>query len=137
MSPGLRACLPFMTTQTATLTGVSTVAIAVSDQDATKRIFEELGFETRFDADVNVDFRWIDMAPPGGGTTLSVVAATDALPTGVDTGIRFLTADARAAHARLMDLGLRVGELLDWPTAPLMFEFWDPDGNTMYVAEAE
>ena len=99
--------------------------------------FEELGFETRFDADVNVDFRWIDMAPPGGGTTLSVVATTDALPTGVDTGIRFLTPDARAAHARLMDLGLRVGELLDWPTAPLMFEFWDADGNTMYVAEAE
>ncbi|HVH95119.1 MAG TPA: glyoxalase [Nocardioidaceae bacterium] len=126
-----------MTTQTATLTGISTVAIAVSDQDATKGLFEKLGFETRFDDDVNVDFRWIDMAPPGGGTTLSVVATTDALPTGVDTGIRFLTPDARAAHARLLHLGLRVGELLDWPTAPLMFEFWDADGNTMYVAEAE
>ena len=84
MSPRLPACLPFMTTQTATLTGISTVAIAVSDQDATKRLFEELGFETRFDADVNVDFRWIEMGPPGGGTTLSVVATTDALPTGVE-----------------------------------------------------
>jgi len=137
MSSGLRNGLTVMTTQTATLTGISTVAIAVSDQDATKGLFEELGFETRFDADVNVDFRWIEMGPRGGGTTLSVVAATDALPTGIDTGIRFLTPDARAAHARLMALGLRVGELLDWPTAPLMFEFWDADGNTMYVAEAE
>ncbi|WP_457112420.1 VOC family protein [Marmoricola sp. URHA0025 HA25] len=126
-----------MTTQTATLTGISTVAIAVSDQDATRRLYEVLGFETLFDADVNVDFRWIEMGPPGGGTTLSVVATTDALPTGVDTGIRFLTPDARAAHGRLTDLGLKVGELLDWPTAPLMFEFWDADGNTMYVAEAE
>src|SRR5918995_5460049 len=134
MSPALPARLPIMTTQTATLTGISTVAIAVSDQDATKRLFEQLGFETRFDADVNVGFRWIDMAPPGGGTTLSVVGTTDALPTGIDTGIRFVTQDARAAHARLTDLGLRVGELLDWPTAPLMFEFWDADGNTMYVA---
>src|SRR5215218_8843976 len=137
MSPALPVGLPSMTTRTATLTEISTVAIAVSDQDATKRLFEELGFETRFDGDVNVDFRWIEMGPPGGGTTLSVVAATDALPTGVDTGIRFITPDARAAHARLMGLGLRVGELLDWPTAPLMFEFWDADGNTMYVAEAE
>src|SRR5215213_2801309 len=137
MSPRFRNILPFMTTQTATLTGISTVAIAVSDQDATKRLFEELGFETRFDADVNVNFRWIEMSSQGGGTTLSVVATTDALPTGVDTGIRFLTSDARAAHARFMDLGLRVGELLDWPTAPLMFEFWDRDGNTMYMAEAE
>ena len=75
MSPGLRACLPFMTTQTATLTGISTVAIAVSDQDATKRLFEELGFETRFDADVNADFRWIDMAPP-----LQASAKTSASP---------------------------------------------------------
>jgi catechol 2,3-dioxygenase-like lactoylglutathione lyase family enzyme len=126
-----------MTTQTATLTGISTVAIPVSDQDATKRLFEELGFETRFDADLDVGFRWIDMAAPDGRTTLSVVATSDTLPTGIDTGIRFVTHDARAAHARLVDLGLRVGDLLDWPTAPLMFEFWDLDGNTMYVAEPE
>ena len=126
-----------MTTKTAMLTGVSTVAIAASDQDATKRLFEDLGFEIRFDADVNVDIRWIDMAPLGGGTTLSVIAATDTLPTGIDTGIRFVTPDARAAHARLVDLGLRVGDLLDWPTAPLMFEFWDLDGSKMYVSEPE
>ena len=126
-----------MTTQTATLTGISTVAVPVSDQDATMRLFEALGLETRFDADVAVGFRWIDMAPPGDGTTLSVIATTDALPTGIDTGIRFVTSDARAAHARIAELGLRVGDLLDWPTAPLMFEFWDLDGNTMYVAEPE
>src|SRR3954451_5583782 len=87
MSPGPRGCLPFMTTQTATLTGISTVAIAVSDQDATKRVFEELGFETRFAAQVNVGFRWIEMGPPGGGSTLSVVGPTDALLPRVDTGI--------------------------------------------------
>ena len=137
MSPALPARLTDMTTSTATLTGISTVAIPVSDQDATKRLFEALGFETRFDAEVNVGFRWIDMAPPGGGASLSVIAASDAQPAGIDTGIRFVTPDARAAHARLADLGLRVGELLDWPTAPLMFEFWDLDGNTMYVTEPE
>jgi catechol 2,3-dioxygenase-like lactoylglutathione lyase family enzyme len=137
MSPAVVARLPVMTTRTATFTGISTVAIAASDQDATKRLFEDLGFETRFDADVAVDFRWVDMAPVGGGTTLSVIAASDTLPTGIDTGIRFITDDARAAHARVTDLGLRVGDLLAWPTAPLMFEFWDLDGNKMYVAEPE
>ena len=126
-----------MTTRTATLTGISTVAIAVSDQDATKRLFEDLGFETRYDGDVAVDFRWIDMAPPDGGVGLSIIATSDALPTGIDTGIRFVTPDARAAHARLVELGMRVGDLLDWPTAPLMFEFRDHDGNTMYVSEPE
>src|SRR3954467_5633182 len=98
MSSGGRSCLPFMTSQTTPLTGISTVAIAVSDQDATKRLFEELGFETGYYADVNVDFRWIDMSPPGGGTTLSVVATANALPAGVDSGIRLLLPDARAPY---------------------------------------
>src|SRR3712207_4503519 len=69
MSPARASRLPTMTTQTAaTFTGISTVAIPVSDQDATKRLFEQLGFETRFDEDVAPDFRWVDMGSPGGGT---------------------------------------------------------------------
>ena len=126
-----------MTTDTGTFTGISTVAIPVSDQDAAKALLEQLGFATRFDADLGGGFRWIDMALPGGGTSVSLVAGSDDLPTGVDTGIRLVTPDARAAHTRLRDLGLRVGDLLDWPTAPLMFEFRDVDGNRMYVAEPE
>jgi len=35
----------------------------------------------------------------------------------------------------LVALGLPVGELLDWPTAPLMFSFCDLDGNRLCVAE--
>jgi len=119
------------------LSGISTVAIAVADQDATVRLFEQLGFVKRFDADVTTGFRWIDMAAPDGKTSLSVIATTDQLPTGIDTGIRFVTPDARRAHVSLAALGLKVGDLLDWPTAPLMFEFWDLDGNTMYVAERD
>lgn len=45
------------------------------------------------------------------------------------------TDDAAAAHATLTALGLSVGDLLDWPTAPLMFTFCDLDGNRLYVAE--
>ena len=45
-----------MTALAATLIGTSTVAIAVSDQDATKQVFEQLGLETVFDAKVAADF---------------------------------------------------------------------------------
>ena len=113
------------------------MAVPVADQDATVRLFERLGLVKRFDAEVAPDFRWIDMALPDGGASLSVIATSDALPAGVDTGIRFVTPDARATRTQLVDLGLEVGELLDWPTAPLMFEFWDLDGNTLYVAEPD
>lgn len=124
-----------MSITTAPFTGVSTVAIPVTDQDRTKAFYEGLGFETRFDADLGGGFRWIELAPPGGGTSISVIATGDELPTGIDTGIRLVTADARAAHAQLAELGLDVGELLDWDTAPLMFSFCDHDGNRLYVAE--
>ncbi len=124
-----------MTTQTKTFTGLSTVAVPVSDQDRTKALLERLGFETRFDADLGGGFRWIELAPPGAVTSIALVASGDGLPTGIDTGIRLVTPDARAAHAELLALGLSVGELLDWDTAPLMFSFCDLDGNRLYVAE--
>lgn len=122
-------------THTTAFTGISTVAIPVTDQDRTKALLENLGFETRFDADLGDGFRWIELAPPGAVTSVALVASGDELPTGIDTGIRLVTPDARAAHAQLLALGLPVGELLDWPTAPLMFSFCDLDGNRLYVAE--
>jgi catechol 2,3-dioxygenase-like lactoylglutathione lyase family enzyme len=137
MTSGVRSGPPSMTASSAVLTGISTVALPVSDQDRTRRLFEQLGFTTRFDADLGDGFRWIDLAPPDGGAGIAVVASGPGLPTGVDTGVRLVAPDARVAHARLVELGLRVGELLDWPTAPLMFSFEDFDGNRLYVAEPE
>src|SRR5215510_12014214 len=124
-----------MTNRTNLFTGLSTVAIPVTDQDRTKALFEKVGFETRFDADLGDGFRWLELAPPGATTSIALVATGEGLPTGIDTGIRLLTSDARAARAELLALGLSVGELLDWPTAPLMFTFCDLDGNRLYVAE--
>ncbi len=124
-----------MAAQTTTFTGLATVAIPVTDQDQTKALLEDLGFETRFDADLGDGFRWVEVAPPGAVTSIALVTTGDDLPTGVDTGIRLVTQDARAAHAALHERGLSVGELLDRPTAPLMFSFCDLDGNRLYVSE--
>jgi catechol 2,3-dioxygenase-like lactoylglutathione lyase family enzyme len=117
-------------------TQVHTVAVPVADQEASKALFEGLGFTTTLDVELQPGFRWIELGLPGGSTTLSLVAAGDALPTGIDTGIRLVTPDARTAHATLSGKGLDVGELLDWESTPLMFSFVDPDGNRFYVSEA-
>ena len=127
--------LPGMTNRTMTFTSLRTVAIPVTDQDKTKALLEGLGFETTFDKDLGGGFRWIELAPPGAPTSIALVQTSDALPTGIDTGIRLVTPDARAAHTELTALGLEVGDLLDWPTAPLMFSFCDLDGNRLYCAE--
>ncbi|MEU0497674.1 VOC family protein [Mycobacterium sp. NPDC006124] len=117
-------------------TSVQCVAVPVSDQDRSKAFFEEFGFTTTMDAELQQGFRWVELAPSGGGTSISLVRTGDDLPTGVDTGIRLITPDARTTHAELAAKGLQVGELLEWETAPLMFSFRDADHNRFYVSQS-
>ena len=119
----------------ATFSGVRTVAVPVSDQERTKALYESFGFETQFDKELQPGFRWVELAPAGADVSIALVTTGDALPAGIDTGIRLVTPDARTAHAELESRGLSVTELLDWDTAPLMFSFCDFDGNRLYVSE--
>jgi catechol 2,3-dioxygenase-like lactoylglutathione lyase family enzyme len=121
---------------TSLFTKIRTVAVPVRDQERTRALLEHLGLTTTMDRELQPGFRWVELAfPDGEGATLSIVTAGAELPTGIDTGIRLLTADARAAHELLSGQGLDVGELLDWESAPLMFSFLDHDGNRFYVSE--
>jgi catechol 2,3-dioxygenase-like lactoylglutathione lyase family enzyme len=118
------------------LTGVHTVAIPVVDQDRALAYYTgTLGLEVRMDGELQEGFRWIEVAPPGAPTSVSLVAAADGLPAGVDTGVRFTTTDAAGDHAALTEAGADVGELLRWDGVPPMFSMRDLDGNTLYVVE--
>jgi catechol 2,3-dioxygenase-like lactoylglutathione lyase family enzyme len=114
---------------------VRTVAVPVTDQDRSKALFEELGFTASMDAELQPGFRWIEMDLAGGPASVALVQTGPELPTGIDTGIRLTTDDARAAHAAVAAAGLEAGDLLDWPGVPLMFSFTDLDGNRFYVSE--
>jgi hypothetical protein len=117
-------------------TGLQCVAVPVRDHDRSKDLFEGMGFTTTIDANLQPGFRWIELAASSGGPSLALVATGDQLPTGIDTGIRLITPDARAARSALAAKGLEVGDILDWETAPLMFSFRDLDGNRFYVGQA-
>jgi predicted enzyme related to lactoylglutathione lyase len=116
-------------------TNVRSVAVPVTDQDRTKSVLEQLGFTVSMDTELQPGFRWIEMDLPAGHVTVSLVRTGPELPTGIDTGIRLATDDARAAQAAVAAAGLDVGDLLNWPDVPLMFSFVDPDGNRFYVSE--
>jgi catechol 2,3-dioxygenase-like lactoylglutathione lyase family enzyme len=120
---------------TTTFAGLRTIAVPVTDQDRTKALFEQFGLRPTLDTELQPGFRWIEMQLADSHTSIALVQAGPLLPVGVDTGIRLTTADARAAHDRVIELGLEAGELLDWETAPLMFSFTDYDGNRFYVSE--
>jgi hypothetical protein len=124
-------------TDTAAFDGIRAIAVPSTDLDRSKSLLEQLGFTTRFDDELQPGFRWIELSADPQGPAIALVATGPELPTGIDTGIRLTTADARAAHARVGALGLDAGELLDWDDVPLMFSFLDHDGNRFYVSERD
>jgi catechol 2,3-dioxygenase-like lactoylglutathione lyase family enzyme len=118
------------------ITQIRTIAIPVADQDRSLAFYTDvLGFEKTLDAPFAPGQRWIEVAPPGGGTTVAIPPLGESTP-GIDTGIRFETADAAADHAQLRAAGAEVdAEILRFPGVPPMFTFRDPDGNRLYVVE--
>ena len=126
-----------MGTQETGITGVSTIGVPVTDQDAALAFYRDaLGFEVRLDAPLPQGAgRWIMLGPPGSPITISLVRAADDVPAGVETGIRFETTDAGSTHEALRANGVDVGELLRWPGVPAMFQARDRDGNRFEVVE--
>jgi catechol 2,3-dioxygenase-like lactoylglutathione lyase family enzyme len=59
--------------QPTTITGVRTIGVKVSDQDAATEFYvAALGFEKRLDAPISPTMRWIEVAPPGATTSIAL-----------------------------------------------------------------
>jgi len=127
-----------MNAQTKTqIVDVGVVGVPVTDQDRALEFYVgTLGFEKYLDVPMPTGDRWITVAPPAARTMIALVVAKDGIPAGVETGIRFMTADADADHAYLSASGAEAGEVLRWPGVPAMFAFRDQDGNGMEIVEA-
>ena len=118
------------------ITQLATVGIPVTDQDRALDFYKgTLGFEARYDAELQPGMRWIEVVPPGAATSVALVPPSLSPAHGIDTGIRFITTDADGDHADLAARGVDVGEVLRWEGVPPMFTFRDPDGNTLYMVE--
>jgi lactoylglutathione lyase len=118
------------------ITGVRTIGVPVRDQDKALEYYTgTLGFTKRLDVPMGGGRRWIEVAPEGAPTSIALVQAKDGVPAGVETGVRFTTADADAVHAELLAAGTDADDVLRWPGVPAMFAFRDLDGNRMEVVE--
>ena len=92
---------------------IGVVGVPVTDQDRALDFYvRTLGFEVRLDVPMPNGGRWIMVAPPSASTAVALVAASEGVPAGVETGIRFTTTDAAADHAAMAAGGVDVGEVL-------------------------
>jgi catechol 2,3-dioxygenase-like lactoylglutathione lyase family enzyme len=123
---------------TTTLTDIRTVAVAVNDQDRSLEFYvDTLGFDKRMDATISGVLRWITVAPPGSEVSIALTPTSETSPAGIDSGIRFVTADVDGEHAAMRERGIDTSDVMRWPGVPAMYTFRDIDGNTLYVVESE
>jgi lactoylglutathione lyase len=121
------------------ITQVGRVMVPVGDQDAAIAFYTNtLGFTLAADVAFGEGERWVEVAPPGGGTTLALVPPRGDYQAGRMTGIAFESTDVRSAHEDLKGKGVDVDdELMGGDgTVPAMFFFRDPDANHLLLVEA-
>jgi catechol 2,3-dioxygenase-like lactoylglutathione lyase family enzyme len=115
---------------------VGVVGVPVSNQDDALAFYVgKLGFECRVDVPMPGGGRWIMVAPASATTAIALVAASEHIPAGVETGIRFTTTDAAADHEAMLAEGIDVDDVLRWPGVPPMYAFRDQDGNGLEIIE--
>lgn len=122
------------------INAVGRVAVPVTDQDRAIEFYvEKLGFELLGDTPYGGDegYRWVEVAPPAGGTALAIVPPRPGGPTGIETNIILTTDDIDTAHAELRSRGVDVDDDVSrmGDPVPPMFWFRDPDANSLLVVE--
>jgi catechol 2,3-dioxygenase-like lactoylglutathione lyase family enzyme len=126
------------TTTSTNITQLATVIIPVADQDRALEFYlGTLGFEKRSDTPFGNGDRWVEVAPPGGATTLALMPPRQGEPLGIDTHVGFATSDVDADHADLRARGVDADEAVMrmGDPVPPMFFFRDPDGNRYMIVE--
>jgi predicted enzyme related to lactoylglutathione lyase len=112
---------------------IELVAIPVSDVDRAKTFYtEKAGFNADHDYQVNEGLRFVQLTPPGSACSIVIgEGITEAAPGSVQ-GMQMVVADINAAHAELVERGVDVSEVQEFPWGQFVF-FNDPDGNRWAV----
>lgn len=124
-----------------TITSIDVAMFTVADQDAAVAFYTQtLGWEIRSDVSFgegDQSGRWVEVAPASSSTVLALNPPMGGEPGGGSIGVS--TNDLDAEHARLNAVaGLEVGEPMGGGgPVPRMFSVKDPDGNWLWVVQAD
>ena len=105
------------------------VAVPVTDVDRAKAFYtEQVGFNADHDHRVSDEMRFVQLTPPGSACSIAIGSGIMDTPPGSAQGLQLVVSDIEAARAQLVDGGVDVSEIQDFPWGRFVF-FKDPDGN--------
>lgn len=116
---------------------IETVSVPVSDQVRARMFYEEvLGFRIVCERHLRSGERWIQLAPPGSSTSISLVTWHEDMPPGSQQGLVLGTDDIETDYEVLRSRGVDISEVCQAPWGQFA-TFSDPDGNGWVLAQAE
>jgi catechol 2,3-dioxygenase-like lactoylglutathione lyase family enzyme len=111
------------------------VAIPVSDVDRAKAFYvDRAGFVADHDHVVSDEIRFVQLTPPGSACSITIGKGVTDAPPGSVQGMQMVVADVQAAHAELVERGVEVSDVQEFPWGLFVF-FSDPDGNRWAVQQ--
>jgi catechol 2,3-dioxygenase-like lactoylglutathione lyase family enzyme len=120
------------------VTRVGRVVVPVADQDEAIAFYRRvLGFTLVADMPFGDGYRWVEMAPPGGGANVAFGPARNDFQPGKPTGILLTSPDPAADRVELAGLGVDVDpDVMGGDGGvPVMFSFRDQDKNQLMIVQ--
>ena len=115
---------------------IDVVSVPVADQDRARSFYtDQLGFEEVADARFGDGMRWLQLRPPGGGATITLVTWFERMPPGSVQGLVLATDDVHRDHERLRDRGVRFRQGVEEAPWGTFTTFEDPDGNGLVLQQ--
>jgi catechol 2,3-dioxygenase-like lactoylglutathione lyase family enzyme len=120
-----------------TVQEVVVVSVPVADQDRAKDFYvNKLGFELLREDESVPGMRWIQVAPKGAGTALTLVTWFDTMPAGSLQGLVVRSDDIHRDYQEMSARGVRFDgppQVQAWGTETVLI---DPDGNRIVMQQA-
>jgi predicted enzyme related to lactoylglutathione lyase len=111
------------------------VQVPVSDVDRAIAFYtEKAGFHLDNDATVDGGVRFVQLTPPGSGCSIALGTGLSKMQPGSVEGLQLVVPDIHAARAELVERGVEVGDVQEFPWGSFVF-FSDPDGNGWAVQQ--
>lgn len=115
---------------------IEVISIPVSNQEASKQFYLKIGFELIIEAPMGDGSTWVQLGLPGQTTSITLVNWFKEMQPGTMQGLVVSTDDIEKEHAELKAKGVNIKDIDPTPWGKFA-TFYDPDGNSLVLRQAE